>query len=102
MTERAVKPSPRTYARIGGALYLYIIVAGGFAEAVRSKLPALRGVRVPAYGRHPSWPRRRHRSSWAPASQAELAGRGLPSMSQVKRLVRIVPSPLAQVSAATR
>lgn len=38
MTERAVKPSPRTYARIGGALYLYIIVAGGFAEAVRSKL----------------------------------------------------------------
>jgi hypothetical protein len=38
MTERSVKFSPQLYARIGGALYLYIIAAGSFAEGVRSNL----------------------------------------------------------------
>jgi hypothetical protein len=39
MTERAVEPSPQTYARIGGVLYLLIIVVGGFTEGfVRSSL----------------------------------------------------------------
>jgi Domain of unknown function (DUF4386) len=39
MTDRGVEPSPQIYARIGGVLYLIIIVAGGFAEAlVRSNL----------------------------------------------------------------
>lgn len=39
MTDRAVETSPQTYARIGGVLYLIIIVAGGFAEGiVRSRL----------------------------------------------------------------
>lgn len=32
MTDSAVESSPQTYARIGGVLYLFIIVAGGFAE----------------------------------------------------------------------
>ena len=38
MTERAFKASPQHYARICGVLYLYIIVAGIFAELVRSRL----------------------------------------------------------------
>jgi len=39
MTERTVTISPKGYARICGALYLYIIVAGIFAELfVRSRL----------------------------------------------------------------
>jgi len=39
MTVRAVELSPQTYARIGGVLYLIIIIAGGFAEGVvRSSL----------------------------------------------------------------
>lgn len=39
MTRRAVEASPRIYARIGGALYLFIIVAALFAEAfVRGRL----------------------------------------------------------------
>jgi hypothetical protein len=39
MTDRSVEASPQIYARIGGALYLFIIVAGLFAEAfVRDKL----------------------------------------------------------------
>lgn len=39
MRDRAVEASPQIYARIGGMLYLYIIVAGGFAEGfVRSRL----------------------------------------------------------------
>lgn len=39
ITHRAVEASPQTYARIGGALYLYIIVAALFAEAfVRGRL----------------------------------------------------------------
>src|SRR2546425_107932 len=39
MTDRTVETSPQTYARIGGVLYLIIIVAGGFAELfVRDKL----------------------------------------------------------------
>ena len=39
MTHRPAKISPQTYARIGGLLYLIIIVAGGFAEGiVRSRL----------------------------------------------------------------
>jgi hypothetical protein len=41
MTAQTVKMSPQRYARIGGALYLFIIVSGIFAEAfVRSKLIA--------------------------------------------------------------
>ena len=32
MTDRAIETSPQTYARIGGVLYLIIIVAGFFAE----------------------------------------------------------------------
>jgi hypothetical protein len=39
MTHRAVEASPQTYARIGGALYLFIIVAALFGEAfVRGSL----------------------------------------------------------------
>lgn len=39
MTERTVKTSPQPYARICGVLYLYIIVAGIFAELfVRARL----------------------------------------------------------------
>lgn len=39
MTDRAVETSPQIYARIGGWLYLIVIVAGGFAELfVRSNL----------------------------------------------------------------
>jgi hypothetical protein len=39
MTDRALETSPQTYARIGGWLYLIVIVAGGFAELfVRSRL----------------------------------------------------------------
>jgi hypothetical protein len=38
MTERAFRVSPQHYARICGVLYLYIIVAGVFAELVRSRL----------------------------------------------------------------
>jgi hypothetical protein len=39
MTARAAEISPQTYARIGGVLYLVIIIAGGFAEGiVRSRL----------------------------------------------------------------
>lgn len=39
MTDRAIETSPQLYARVGGVLYLIIIVAGGFAELfVRSKL----------------------------------------------------------------
>jgi len=39
MTDLAIETSPQTYARIGGLLYLIIIVAGGFAELfVRSNL----------------------------------------------------------------
>jgi hypothetical protein len=38
MTERTAKVSPQLYARIGGALYLYIIAAGSFGEAVRSQV----------------------------------------------------------------
>jgi hypothetical protein len=39
MTHRPAGISPQTYARIGGVLYLIIIVAGGFAEGiVRSRL----------------------------------------------------------------
>ena len=39
MTDRAVETSPQVYARIGGILYLYIIVAGMFGEVfVRDKL----------------------------------------------------------------
>jgi hypothetical protein len=33
MTRRAVEASPQTYARIGGILYLFIIVAALFGEA---------------------------------------------------------------------
>jgi hypothetical protein len=39
MANHAVESSPQTYARIGGALYLLIIVVGGFTEGfVRTKL----------------------------------------------------------------
>ncbi len=39
MTDRSTEVSPQIYARIGGVLYLIIIVAGGFAEGiVRSRL----------------------------------------------------------------
>jgi len=39
MTLSSIETSPQTYARIGGLLYLIIIVAGGFAELfVRSNL----------------------------------------------------------------
>ena len=39
MPDRAVAPTPQLYARIGGSLYLFIILAGGFAEGfVRGKL----------------------------------------------------------------
>ena len=39
MTDRAVVTSPRTYARVGGLLYLIVIVAGIFAEIfVRGQL----------------------------------------------------------------
>lgn len=38
MTDQTADNSPQVYARICGALYLYIIVAGIFAESVRSKL----------------------------------------------------------------
>ncbi len=38
MTDRTADNSPQVYARICGVLYLYIIVAGIFAESVRSKL----------------------------------------------------------------
>jgi len=39
MKDRAVEASPQIYARIGGVLYLIIIIAGGFAEGVvRSRL----------------------------------------------------------------
>jgi hypothetical protein len=39
MTDRAVETSPQVYARVGGWLYLIVIVAAGFAEFfVRSKL----------------------------------------------------------------
>ena len=39
MTDRARDASPQTYARIGGVLYLFIIVVGGFAEGVvRSRM----------------------------------------------------------------
>ena len=39
MTHRLAEISPQIYARIGGVLYLIIIVAGGFAEGfVRSRL----------------------------------------------------------------
>ena len=38
MTDRTTETSPQAYARICGLLYLYIIVAGIFAESVRSKL----------------------------------------------------------------
>ena len=39
MTHRPAEISPQIYARIGGVLYLIIIVAGGFAEGfVRSRL----------------------------------------------------------------
>jgi hypothetical protein len=39
MAHRPAEISPQTYARIGGLLYLIIIVAGGFAEGfVRSRL----------------------------------------------------------------
>jgi len=39
MMDRPVEQSPQRYARIGGALYLYIIIAAGFAEGfVRSRL----------------------------------------------------------------
>src|SRR4029077_11657225 len=39
MTHRSDEMSPQTYARIGGVLYLIIIIAGGFAEGiVRSRL----------------------------------------------------------------
>src|SRR3989441_830395 len=39
MTDRTVETSPQIYARIGGILYLYIIVAGTFGELfVRDKL----------------------------------------------------------------
>jgi hypothetical protein len=41
MTERNFQISPQLYARICGALYLYIIVAGSFADLfVRSRLVA--------------------------------------------------------------
>lgn len=38
MTDRTSDNSPQVYARICGVLYLYIIIAGIFAETVRSKL----------------------------------------------------------------
>ncbi len=39
MTNRSVETSPQLYARLAGILYLYIIVAGSFAEIfVRSRL----------------------------------------------------------------
>ena len=38
MTDRSVEPSPKLYARIGGVLYLIIIVAGGLAEFSRGNL----------------------------------------------------------------
>jgi len=39
MTHRPAEISPQTYARIGGVLYLIIVIAGGFAEGVvRSRL----------------------------------------------------------------
>jgi hypothetical protein len=38
MSDRTAVTSPQLYARICGVLYLYIIVAGIFAESVRSKL----------------------------------------------------------------
>src|SRR5437899_7524271 len=39
MTDRTIESSPQLYARIGGALYLIIIVIGLFGEAfVRDKL----------------------------------------------------------------
>jgi len=39
MADRTVEASPQLYARIGGALYLLLIILGGFAEAfVRDRL----------------------------------------------------------------
>ena len=39
MTGRGIETSPQAYARLAGILYLFIIVAGFFAEvSVRSKL----------------------------------------------------------------
>ena len=38
MTSRDVETSPKTYARIGGILYLIIIVVGGYAEFSRGNL----------------------------------------------------------------
>jgi len=39
MTDRAVETSPQLYARIGGALYLIIILIGSFDEAyVRNRI----------------------------------------------------------------
>jgi hypothetical protein len=39
MADRSVETSPQVYARIGGALYLILIVLGGFAEVfVRNRL----------------------------------------------------------------
>jgi hypothetical protein len=39
MTSRAAEASPQTYARVGGLLYLFIIVAAGFGELfVRNRL----------------------------------------------------------------
>src|SRR3990172_7781500 len=39
MTSRSTVASPQTYARIGGLLYLFIIVAAGFGELfVRNRL----------------------------------------------------------------
>lgn len=38
MTDRTVETSPQLYARIGGALYLVLIVLGGVGEFARDKL----------------------------------------------------------------
>jgi len=38
MTDRTVESSPQLYARMGGALYLMLIVLGAFGEFVRDKL----------------------------------------------------------------
>lgn len=39
MTDRPLDKWPQTYAKIGGVLYLIIIVSGGFSELfVRDKL----------------------------------------------------------------
>jgi hypothetical protein len=38
MIDSAVQKSPQVYARVAGALYLYIIVAGGFGESYRGNL----------------------------------------------------------------